>query len=93
MASCWAYFVGGRGLRLLGCVVWVTVQLAATCLVMWRLVRLENASSDVDLADACVQHALAEVAVCVALEPHGLDEGSSNVCLMVVACTVVVRWR
>ena len=36
-----------------------------------------------------VQHALAEVAVCVALEPHGLDEGSSNVCLMVVACTVV----
>ena len=52
MASCWAYFVGGRGLRLLGCVVWVTVQLAATYFVMRRLVRLENASSDVDLADA-----------------------------------------
>ena len=53
MASCWAYFVGGRGLRLLGCVVWVTVQLAATCLVMRRLVRRENASRDLDLSAAC----------------------------------------
>ena len=35
-----------------------------------------------------VQHALAEVAVCVALEPHGLGEGGSksNACVMVVAC-------
>ena len=57
MASCWAYFVGGRGLRLLGCVVWVTVQLAATYFVMRRLVRRENASSDLDLAGACTAYA------------------------------------
>ena len=35
----WAHFVGGLGLRLLGCVVWFTVRLAATCLVMRQLVR------------------------------------------------------
>ena len=36
-----------------------------------------------------VQHALVEVHVCVAPEPLGLGEGSSNACLMLVACTVV----
>ena len=36
-----------------------------------------------------VQHAMAEVGVCVAPEPHGLGEGSPNACAMVVACTVV----
>ena len=36
-----------------------------------------------------VQHAHAEVGVCVAPEPHGLGEGSPNACAMVVACTVV----
>jgi len=56
---------------------------------MRRLVRRENAPSDLDLAGVCTQHALAEVDVCVAPEPHGLGEGSSNVRVMVVACTVV----
>ena len=49
----WAHFVGGLGLRLLGCVVWFTVRLTATCLVMRQLVRRENASPDPDLAGAC----------------------------------------
>ena len=80
MASCWAYFVGGLGLRLLGCVVWFTDQLAATGFVMRRLVRRENASPDLDLS-AYVQRAQAEVGVCVAPEPHGLGEGSSNACI------------
>ena len=88
MASCWELFAEGSSCKLLGCVVWFTVQLAATCLVMRRLVRRENASSDLDLAGAC-QHALAEVDVCVAPEPHGLGEGGSNVRVMVVTCTVV----
>ena len=91
MAGCWEYFVGGLGLRLLGCVVWFTVRLTATCLVMRQLVRRENASPDPDLAGRLVhvQHAHAEVGVCVAPEPHGLGEGSSNACVTVVACTVV----
>ena len=56
---------------------------------MRRLVRRENASSDIDSL-VHVQRVLAEVGVCVvAPEPHGLGEGSSNVCLVVVACTVV----
>ena len=37
----------------LGYVVWFTVRLAATCLVMRQLVRRENASPDPDLADVC----------------------------------------
>ena len=53
MASFWAHFVGGLGLRLLGCVVWFIVQLAAACHVMRRLVRRENAAPDPDLADVC----------------------------------------
>ena len=53
-----------------------------------QLVCRENASSDVDLS-VRVQHALVEVDVCVAPEPHGLHEGSSRVCRMVVACPVV----
>ena len=36
-----------------------------------------------------VLHVLAEVDVCVAPEPHGLGEGSSNVCLMAVTCPVI----
>ena len=36
-----------------------------------------------------VLHALVEVAVCVALEPHGLGEGGSNARVMAVGCTVV----
>ena len=48
----WAHFVGGLGLRLLGYVVWFTVRLAATCLVMRQLVRRENAPSDLDLHSA-----------------------------------------
>ena len=55
---------------------------------MRRLVRRENASPGLDLS-ACVQHAQAEVDVCVAREPHGLDEGSSNESAMVTVCTVV----
>ena len=35
------------------------------------------------------QHAMAEVGVCVAPEPHGLGEGGSNVRVMAVGCTVV----
>ena len=35
------------------------------------------------------RYAMAEVGVCVALEPHGLGEGGPNACVMVVACTVV----
>ena len=53
MASFWAHFVGGLGLRLLGYVGCFTVRLAATCLVMRQLVRRENASPDPDLAGAC----------------------------------------
>ena len=56
--------------------------------MMRRLVRRENASPDLDLS-AYVQRAQAEVGVCVAPEPHGLGEGSSNACIMVAACTVV----
>ena len=52
MASCWEHFAEGSGCTLLGCVVWFTVQLAATCLVMRRPVRRENAPSDLDLAGA-----------------------------------------
>ena len=55
---------------------------------MRRLVRRENASADLDLS-AYVQRAQAEVGVCVAREPHGLDEGSSNESAMVTVCTVV----
>ena len=68
--------------------VWFTFQLVAACFVMRRLVRRENASPDLDLS-AYVQRAQAEVGVCVAPEPHGLGEGSSNACIMAVACTVV----
>ena len=53
MAGFWAQFAEGSGCRLLGCVVWSTVRLAATCLVMRQLVRRENASPDPDLAGAC----------------------------------------
>ena len=88
MASFWAHFVGGLGLRLLGCVVWSIVQLAAACHEMRRLVRRENAAPDPDLADVCTASHV-EVGVCVAPEPHGLGEGSSNACVTVVACTVV----
>ena len=49
----WAHFVGGLGLRLLGCVVWFIFQLGAACHVMRRLVRRENAAPDPDLADVC----------------------------------------
>lgn len=54
MASCWENFVGGLGLRLLGCVVWIAFQLAATCLVVQQLVRRDNASPSLDLAGACI---------------------------------------
>ena len=47
------FVVEGSSCRLLGCVVWFTVQLAATCFVMRRLVRRENASRDLDLSAAC----------------------------------------
>ncbi len=56
--------------------------------MMLRLVRREKASSDVD-SPVRVQRALAEVGVCVAPEPHGLGEGTSNACVMAVPCTVV----
>ena len=72
MASCWEHFAEGSGCTLLGCVVWFTVQLAATCLVTRRLVRRENAPSDLDLAGALYGMRLAEVGVCGAPEPHGL---------------------
>ena len=88
MARCCAQFVGGLVCRLPGCVVRSDIQVAAICFVMRRLVRRENASPDLDLS-AYVQRAQAEVAVCVAPEPHGLGEGSSGACIVVVACTVV----
>ena len=53
MARCWAYFAEGSSFRLLVCVDWFTVQLATTCFVLRRLVRRENASSDLDLTGAC----------------------------------------
>ena len=49
MANCCAHLAEGSSCRLLGCVVWFTVQLAATCFAVRRLVRREIASSDVDL--------------------------------------------
>ena len=88
MARCCAQFVGGLVCRLPGCVVRSDIQVAAICFVMRRLVRRENASPDLDLS-AYVQHAQAEVAVCVAPEPHGLGEGSSKERVMAVGCTVV----
>ena len=88
MASFWAYFAGGLWLRLQGCVAWLAVRLATTCLVMRRLVHRENASPDLD-SMVRIQHAMAKVGVCVALEPHELGEGSSNERVMAVGCTVV----
>ena len=42
----------GMGYRAAGCVVWVDIQLAATCFALRPLVRRENASPDVDLSTA-----------------------------------------
>ena len=42
----------GMGYRAAGCVVWVDIQLAATCFALRLLVRRENASPDVDLSTA-----------------------------------------
>ena len=88
MARCCAQFVGGLVCRLPGCVVRSDIQVAAICFVMRRLVRRENASPDLDLS-AYVQHAQAEVDVCVAPEPHRLGHRSPNVSGMVTACTAV----
>ena len=85
MASFWAHFVGGLGLRLLGYVVWFTVRLAATCLVVRQLVRRENAPSDLDLHSAmCCIHWWRSMFASLPI-PDGLGEGSSNACVMVVA--------
>ena len=45
------------------------------------------ASPDLDLSQR-MEHMLVEVDVCVALEPHRLGLGGSNVSVMVVACPV-----
>ena len=88
MASCCAQYVGGLASKLPGCVVWPEIQVAAICFVMRRLVRHEIAPYELDLSLRCT-HTLAEVDVCVALEPHGLGERSPNVSGIVTACTVV----
>ena len=73
----------------MGCMLWLGLRLATSCLVMRRRVCRESASPDLGLSGARGQRVLAEVGVCVAPEPHELGEGSSNVCVMGVACTVV----
>ena len=79
----------GMGCRAAGCVVWLEIQLAATCFALRRLVRRENASTDVDLSEQRILCAAAEVDVCVAPEPHGLVESGSSASGTVVACPVV----
>ena len=79
----------GMGYRAAGCVVWVDIQLAATCFALRPRVRRENASPEVDLSTAGMQCAGVEVDVCVAPEPHGLVESGSSASGAVAACPVV----
>ena len=85
----WAHFVGGLRLRLLGCVVWFTVRLAATCLVMRQLVRRENASPDPDLAGACTACSCGGRCLRRARAPRARRGQLQRVCDGRVACTVV----
>ena len=79
----------GMGSRAMGCVLWVTRQLTATCLAMRRRVRRESAFAPSPPRTACEAHRLVEVDVCVAPEPLRLVEGSSNASGRVVASFVV----
>ena len=78
----------GMGSRAMGCVVWVTSKLTATCLAMRRRVRRESAFARSRPRTACEAHA-GEVDVCVAPEPLRLVEGSSNASGRVVASSAV----
>ena len=75
-AGDWAGWFGARG-------DWMQLVLLCGCVCVARTRRAISTSI------MRVQHAMAEVGVCVAPEPHGLGEGSPNACAMVVACTVV----
>ena len=75
-AGDWAGWFGSRG-------DWMQLVLLCGCVCVARTRRAISTSLP------RVQHAMAEVGVCVAPEPHGLGEGSPNACAMVVACTVV----
>ena len=60
------------------------LQLVSRC---GRVCVARTASPDLDLSQH-VEHMLVEVDVCVALEPHRLGVGGSNVSGRVVACPV-----
>ena len=57
MACCCAHFFDGVGCRRRGCVVRSRIQLAAIYFVMPRLVRRENAPSELGLSQLCIAHA------------------------------------
>ena len=86
--SCRSYFVEGMGCRAMGCVVWLTDQLPATCLARRRCVRREIAAR-ADLSYALVLRGQREVVVCVPTrKPWGFQFGF--LALLAVELSVLV---